>query len=99
RQHAHVVGGGALHATRARGDTAEDVAAADDDRDLYTEAGDVAHFGGHPLEHERIDPVALAPGERLPPKLQDDGTVGRTAGAGSRRHAPPPRPPGSGRSA
>src|SRR5262249_41955560 len=92
RQHAHVVGGGALHAARARGDPTEDVAAADDDRDLHAEFCDLADLRGDPLEHEWIDPVALASGERLPRKLQDDAAVGRSAGAGSRRHDYPPSP-------
>ena len=40
RQHAHVVGRRAVHAARARGDAAEDVAAADDDGRLDAHALD-----------------------------------------------------------
>src|SRR2546422_2245834 len=56
----------------ARREPAEDVPPADDDRDLDAERRDVAHLGGHPREHLRIDPVALAAGERFPRQLQDD---------------------------
>ncbi len=42
RQHAHVVGGGAVHAAGAARDAAEDVAAADDERELAAERVDVA---------------------------------------------------------
>ena len=40
-EHAHVVGGGALHAAMAGAQSAPDIAAADDDRDLHAE---VVHF-------------------------------------------------------
>src|SRR5687767_15891914 len=38
RQHPHVVAGGAIHALRACGHAAEDVASANDDTDLHAEA-------------------------------------------------------------
>ena len=44
RQHAHVVGGRALHATRAGRLAAPDVAAADDDGDLDAERDDLRHL-------------------------------------------------------
>src|SRR5436309_11707775 len=33
-----------------------------DDRDLHAEGRHVAHLVGDPIEHERVDSVALAPG-------------------------------------
>src|SRR5437016_5625993 len=92
REHAHVVGGRAVHAAGARRETAEDVAPADDDRDLDAERRDVAHLGGHPREHLRIDPVALAAGERFPRQLQDDTAVRRARGPCTRRHPYPASP-------
>jgi hypothetical protein len=47
-QHAHVVGGRAVHAARARGQAAEDVAATDDDRRLNAEALDSAKVPSMP---------------------------------------------------
>src|SRR5262249_61378603 len=88
RHHPHVVSGGAVHSARARGDSSEDVAAADDDRDLHTKAGHIAHLGGDPIEHGWIDPVSLPPGERLPRQLQNDAAIHRAAGAGSPGHLP-----------
>src|SRR2546422_9442195 len=79
-------------AAGARRETAEDVAPADDDRDLDAERRDVAHLGGHPREHLRIDPVALAAGERFPRQLQDDTAVRRARGPRTRRHPSPPPP-------
>ena len=42
RDHAHVVGGGAVHALAAGGESAPDVAAADDDGDLDILFGDTS---------------------------------------------------------
>ena len=42
RQHAHVVGGGAVHALGGAGEAAEDVAAADHDGDLAPGADGLA---------------------------------------------------------
>ena len=54
REHAHVVGGRAVHAARARRQAAEDVAAADDDAGLDAERLDLADVLGD-LRGDRRD--------------------------------------------
>jgi hypothetical protein len=58
RQHAHVVGAGAIHAARRAGHAAEDVAAADDQRDLDAERAYFGDLGGDALEDGGIDAEA-----------------------------------------
>ena len=53
RQHAHVVGGRAIHAARAGRDAAEDVAAADDDGGLDAHALDLGDVLGDLRRHGR----------------------------------------------
>ncbi len=57
RQHAHVVGVRAVHAARAGGDAAEDVAAADHQRDLDAQAVDVDDLVGDLRQRRRVDAV------------------------------------------
>ena len=85
-QHTHVVSGGSLHAARAGGHAAENVAAPDDDRQLDAQRGDLAYLVADPREHGRVEPVALAPGQSLPRELQDYAAVHRAPGARLRRH-------------
>src|SRR5262249_54440799 len=91
-EHAHVVGGGAVHPSDARGDAPEDVAAADDDGDLDAEPDHFKHLGGDTVEHRRIDAVALPPGQTLPGELRDARAVRGGLGAGTRRPRYPPSP-------
>ena len=69
-EHAHVVGAGAVHAALGQFGAAEEVAAADDDRDL-----DVGNGGGDLLGHAadgvRVD-AELAAAEDLAGELQQD---------------------------
>src|SRR5262249_41062369 len=92
REHPHVVGGGPVHAAGARRDAAEDVAAADDNGHLDAQLDDLPHLGRDAVEHRRVDPVALAPGQRLTREFQDDTAVGGAWGAGVRRHGYPASP-------
>jgi hypothetical protein len=85
-QHAHVVRGGALHAASAGRDPTEDVAPADDDRQLHAQLGDLAQLGADPHEHRRIEAVALTPGQRLSRELEDYAAVHRAPTARLRRH-------------
>ena len=59
RQHAHVVGGGAVHALGTGRQAAEDVAAADDDGDFDAELADVGDIprdagGDHGIDAELL---------------------------------------------
>src|SRR5262249_49121691 len=71
-QHAHVVGGHAVHAARAAGEAAKDVAAAEDDADLDAERVHVAHFLGQLRQHVLVDAVAGLAGEQLAGELEQD---------------------------
>ena len=44
-QHAHVIGGDAVHVLGLLGDAAKEIAAADDDRDLHAQFVNVGQFG------------------------------------------------------
>ena len=50
-KHAHVIGLGALHTLGRAGDTAEDVAASDNDRDLDPLVVKLLDLNGHALHH------------------------------------------------
>ena len=82
RQHAHVVGGGAIHAARAGRDAAEDVAAADDDRDLDTHRLDFGDVFRDLRRHGRVDAVGLLAHQGFAGKFQENAFVGG-AGWGS----------------
>jgi len=92
REHAHVVGRRPVHAVGARRHAPEDVAAADHDGNLDAQRRHLTQLPRDPFEHQRIDPVALAPGERLARDLQDDTAVRRACGARTRRHGYPASP-------
>ena len=63
RKHAHVVGGDAVHVDGLLGDAAEEVATADDDRDLATQGVHVGDLGGDLVDEDRVDAKA-APGRQ-----------------------------------
>ena len=81
REHAHVVGGRAVHPARARGDAPEDVAAADHHRRLCAHRLDFADLVRDLRGHGRIDPVALVAHERFAGQLEKDAFV-RNGGIG-----------------
>ena len=83
-QHAHVVGGGAIHAARARGDAAEDVAAADDDGRLHAHRLDLADLAGDLRGNGRIDAVALLAHEGFAGEFQEDAFVEARSGGHER---------------
>src|SRR6266536_2893850 len=58
-EHAHVVARGAVHAARARRDAAEDIAAADHDRELHTHADHLADLLRDAGDDLGVDAVAL----------------------------------------
>ena len=64
-EHAHVVAGDAVHAGARQAGAAEDVAAADHDRDLHAQAHDFADLERDALEHLRVDAVVLLAQQRL----------------------------------
>ena len=83
-EHAHVVAGGAVGAVGARaGEAAEDVAAADDDRDLGADFLDRAQLLGEAVEDGAVD--GLAGGvvaEGFAADLEHDPTILRLLGGG-----------------
>jgi hypothetical protein len=89
RQHAYVVGAGAVHVAGALGDAAEDVAAADDDRDLD------AHLVVHGLDllgdgarHVHVNAVVLRAHQGLAGNFQQDAAEGRPVGVRCRHKFP-----------
>ena len=72
-----MVGGDAVHAGARQAGAAEDVAAADHDRDLHAHLRDVLDLAGDALEHRRIDAVVLAAEQRLARELDQDARVAR----------------------
>ena len=75
RQHAHVVRGGAIHAFRAGRETAEEIAAADDDGRLDAELLDFSDLFRNLGRDGGIDPERLFPHERLARQLEEDAAV------------------------
>ncbi|MNS78211.1 hypothetical protein D3C72_1118140 [compost metagenome] len=75
RQHSHVVAGGAVHAHRARGHAAEDVAAAHHDGELDFHVHDVADLLRHLLDDRRIDAEAVVAHQRFTAQLQQHTLV------------------------
>jgi hypothetical protein len=58
RQHTHVIGGGAVHAPRARLQPAEDVSPADDQRDFDAKVMHLFDFLSYADNHLGIDPIS-----------------------------------------
>ncbi len=75
REHAHVVARRAVHALGARGDAAEDIAAADDDAGLDAETLNFSDVCGDAGGDGRIDAELLLAHQRLPGKFQEDALV------------------------
>ena len=72
RQHAHVIGRRAIHAARARGQAAEDVAAADDDAGLDAQLLDFGDVLGDLRRHGGIDAVGLLAHQGFAGEFQED---------------------------
>ena len=64
-EHAHVVGGHAVHAGPGEARAAEDVASAEHHGHLHAHLRDLSNLRGDALEHGRIDAVILAPEQGL----------------------------------
>ena len=75
RQHAHVIGRGAIHALGAGGQAAEQVAAADDDAGLDAELLDFADLTGQLGGDAGIDAEGLLAHEGFAGELQQDAGV------------------------
>ena len=91
REHADVVAGRPVHATRRRGQAAEDVAAADDDPDLDAEAVDLGDLAGDERADRRVDAVLTVPEQRLAGQLEQDPPVAqRRDGGGGLGHSSSP---------
>ena len=71
-EHAHVVGGDAVHAGARQARAAEDVAAADDDGDLHAHLDDVLQLAGDALDDRRIDAVVAVAQQGLARELHED---------------------------
>ena len=76
-QHAHVVGGGAVHADGTAGHAAKDVAAADDHRHLDTQLRDLLHLPHHAHDGGAVDAVGVVAHQGFARQLQQDALVGR----------------------
>ena len=76
-EHAHVVGRGAVHALGAGREAAEQVAAADDHRDLDAEALDLGDVLGDLRRHGGVDAELLLAHEGFTGQLQQDPAVTR----------------------
>ena len=74
-EHAHVVGGGAVHADRAAGHAAEDVAAADHDRDLAPELRHLLDLAHHAHDRGAVDAVGIVAHQGLAGEFQQDALV------------------------
>ena len=77
RQHAHVVGGRAIHPCRTGRHAAKDVAAADDDRDLHAKAHHFGDLGDNAIDRLALDAVAVAAHQRLAGQLEQDSPIRR----------------------
>ncbi len=62
-QHAHVIGGNAIHADGLLGNTAEEVPAPDDDADLTADTGDFGELLGDRPDENGINAEATAGGQ------------------------------------
>ncbi len=76
RQHAHVVGGGAVHAGGGAGQAAEDVAAADDHADLDAEGHDRAELADDARNRLPVDAIGIIAHQGLARQFDEDALVG-----------------------
>src|SRR5262244_4112231 len=83
-EHAHVVAGGAIHSPCARGNATEDVPTADDHRHLHAHGDHLADFLRDAPDRVGLDPIGLAPGQRLTGQLEQDAAIGGGPSLGHR---------------
>src|SRR5579883_938576 len=76
-QHAHMIGGDAVHVARSGGHSAEDVAAADHDTNLHARAGYIGHFAGQVLHPRGVNAEGRAAGQHLAAEFEQDALVVR----------------------
>ena len=74
-EHAHVVGGDAVHVDGLLGDSAEEVSAADDDADLAAEGVDGGDFGGYFVDEDGVDAEAFTSGQGFAGDFEEDSFV------------------------
>ena len=75
-KHAHVVGGGTVHALRARRDATEDIAAANHDCQFHTQFRHLGHIGHHALDRGAVDAVGIIAHQGFAGQLEEDALVG-----------------------
>ena len=98
----HVVRRDPIDPLRGRGDAADDVAAADDDRDLDAHPVHVADLVGHARDDVGSDAELLLPHQGFARELQEDALVGGAlahASQGSAARRPQLGSPSAGRAA
>ncbi len=71
-QHAHVVGGDAVHVAGLLGDAAEKISAAHHDGDLDAQRVDVRQFGGDLVDAGSVHAEALVGGQSLTGELEQN---------------------------
>ena len=76
-QHAHVIGGAAVHALGGTGHAAKNIAATDHQTDIIAGILGGLHLARHPRHRCRIDPERLVTHRGLARQLQQDALVGR----------------------
>ncbi|MOA42648.1 hypothetical protein D3C78_1647150 [compost metagenome] len=73
--HAHVVGGGAVHALRTRGDATENITSADDDGQFDAGGGDFGDLIGHADDGGTVDAKSILAHQRLAGKFEKNPFV------------------------
>ena len=84
-EHAHVVGGHAVHAGARQARTAKDIAPADDHGDLHFHLPDILQLASDALDDGRVDAVVGVAHQGLPRELHQDPRV-RRLGFGHKIH-------------
>jgi hypothetical protein len=67
----------AIHAARGTGETAEDVPATDDDRNLHTQIPNLFDLLSEATDGIRLNAKGLATGQHLSGDLEEDAAIGR----------------------
>jgi hypothetical protein len=78
RQHAHIVAGCPVEALGSPGNSAEDIAAADDQAQLMACFLSRSYFSGHAGHRFRVDAELVRPHQRLARQLQQDAVEARS---------------------
>ncbi|MNC31180.1 hypothetical protein D3C75_794940 [compost metagenome] len=79
RQHAHVVASDAVHAGCTERRATEQVATADYQTDLNTDADQLANFKRHAIQHFRVDPELFRAHQGLAAKFEQNAFIARLA--------------------